>query len=47
MEVTDINLGDPGYFVPGVPHDWFSYLRRRHRSSGTPIPRASPRVSGR
>ncbi len=28
MEVTDINLADPGSFVAGVPHEWFAYLRR-------------------
>ena len=28
MEVTDIDLADPGNFVEGVPHEWFAYLRR-------------------
>ena len=28
MEVTDINLADPGSFVNGVPHEWFAFLRR-------------------
>ena len=28
MEVTEINLADPGSFVDAVPHEWFAYLRR-------------------
>ena len=28
MEVTDIDLGDPGSFVDGVPHQWFTFLRK-------------------
>jgi cholest-4-en-3-one 26-monooxygenase len=28
MEVTDINLADPGCFVEAVPHEWFAHLRR-------------------
>ena len=28
MEVTDINLADPGAFVDAVPHEWFAFLRR-------------------
>jgi cholest-4-en-3-one 26-monooxygenase len=28
MEVTDIDLADPGNFVEGVPHAWFARLRR-------------------
>ena len=28
MEVTDIDLADPGNFVEAVPHEWFAQLRR-------------------
>lgn len=28
MDVTEINLLDPDRFVLGVPHEWFTYLRR-------------------
>lgn len=28
MDVTDIDLSDPGSFVDGVPHEWFAFLRR-------------------
>ncbi len=28
MEVTDIDLTDPGNFVVGVPYEWFATLRR-------------------
>ena len=28
MELSDINLLDPDIFTQGVPHDWFTYLRR-------------------
>ena len=28
MELADIDLGDPGNFVDGVPYEWFAYLRR-------------------
>ncbi len=28
MELSDINLLDPDVFTEGVPHEWFTYLRR-------------------
>ena len=28
MSLADIDLTDPDAYVPGVPHEWFTRLRR-------------------
>lgn len=39
MDLNDINLLNPDVFTEGVPHDWFTYLRKNAPVYKHPEPR--------